>query len=151
MTDEQKKILEQTVTDVLERFTFMFTDLPEEFIDNWHGQYLHATITFQGTSQGVVCITASDVLCREIAANVLGELGSDEITEETSEDAVKELLNIICGELVAELFGTKDVFDLTVPSVVRIDTGKLRELIADGDNIKVLVDDQPLLVSMLIV
>lgn len=148
MTAEEKNKLEKTVADVLERFTFMFTEMPDEAVEAWSGESLYATITFEGDVSGALCITAPDVLCREIAANVLGVTDPDDITPETGEDALKELLNIICGELVAELYGTRAVFDLTVPSLSRIDRSKWRELAADGENIRVLVDEYPLLVSL---
>ena len=148
MNAEAREKLSSTVFGVLERFTFMFAETPEEEPGEWDGEYLHSAITFEGPEKGVISITAPSPLCKEIAANVLGELDSDDILQETAADAVKELLNIICGELVAELYGTKVVVNLSVPSFEITDKGKWQELAGDADVIKVLVEDQPMIVNM---
>jgi CheY-specific phosphatase CheX len=150
MNRKTQTILTDTVTDVLDRFSFMFADPPEEAYEEWEGEYYHAAITFKGPYHGAVNITAPEPLCREIAANVLGELDPDELAPETAGDALKELLNIVCGELVAELFGKAVVIDLTVPTLVHIDHGKWIELSAGDDNIKLMVDEHPILVGLLI-
>jgi CheY-specific phosphatase CheX len=150
MTTEQRELLLQTVADVLERFSFMFSDPEELGADQWKGEYLHSTITFDGPSQGALTITAPEPLCRDIAGNTLGEMDTDDISAETCEDALKEMLNIICGEFVAELYGTKVLVNLTVPSMTRIDKGKWLELSAGEDNMKLMVEGNQLLVSLLI-
>ena len=150
MKKETMDKLHETVISILERFAFMFAEAPEGKTDEWHGEYFHATITFDGPGKGAVSITAPAPLCKEIAANVLGELDADEIAPEIAADAVKELLNVICGELVAELYGTKEVINLSVPSLEITDKGKWCELAADDGVIKVMIEEQPMIVSMLI-
>ncbi len=150
MKNEITDKLRDTVISILERFAFMFAEVPEGKMDEWRGEYFYSAITFDGPGKGSVSITAPAPLCKELAANVLGDLDSEGITAETAGDAVKELLNIICGEFVAELYGTKEVVNLSVPSLEITDRGKWCELSADDGVIKVMVDEQPMIVSILI-
>ena len=68
-----------------------------------------------------------------------------------AEDAIKELVNIVCGELTPSLFGDREVFDLTVPRLYRIDWSKWQELAADADTIRLWVEDKPILASLTMV
>jgi CheY-specific phosphatase CheX len=148
MNENTRQILARVVRNVLERFTFMFTDEADEEAANvWTGEYLHTVITFQGATNGALSLTAPMPLCSGMAANILG-LDSGETSPEMAADALRELANIICGELVVALFGDKAVFDLTVPALYRVDLGKWRELSADSDNLQFMVDDTPVLVGL---
>lgn len=147
--DTSREILLQVLSNVLEQFAFMFVEAPEQDTapGDPHETYLHVAITFQGKQEGSICLTAPESLCREMAANVLGtdpgEAGPGE-----GEDAIKELVNIVCGELTPSLFGEREVFDLTVPHLYRIDWSKWQELAADSEAVRLWVDDKPILASL---
>lgn len=147
MSEKNNEVLARITTGVFERFAFMFVEEPEENSLEWRGDYLFSTITFEGPSKGALSVMAPEPLCRELAANVLG-VDEDDADDAITEDALKELSNIILGELVAELFGTEAVFNLTVPSLFRVDRSKWQELCADTDNVHLLVEDQPVLVNL---
>jgi CheY-specific phosphatase CheX len=119
MKNTRDVVLEVT-KDVLERFTFMFTetegDTPAFPAGN---DPLQATIRFQGKGSGVLTVVAPRSLCQEMAANVLG-MDAAEIGESAAEDALKELINIICGTLTWSLYGDREVFRLSVPSIANL-------------------------------
>lgn len=139
------------LSEVLERFAFMFVEGAEEGAagSDPRGEYLYAVITFSGRTQGVITLLAPDALCREMAANILG-MDAGELAETAGEDAIKELVNIICGELTVVLYGDADVFNLTVPALYRVDKGKWREFSADPDSVKLSVEGQPLIANLMI-
>jgi CheY-specific phosphatase CheX len=145
---ETQKVLLGVVRNVLERFTFMFceTDDEKRFAD-CQGPFLYASVTFSGSRQAMISLTAPESLCLEMAANILGADPS-EIDAEAGVDAIKELVNVVCGELIPALYGDKEVFDLTVPSAYRIDTGKWLELVAVPENMQLWVEDRPVLASL---
>jgi CheY-specific phosphatase CheX len=141
----------RVVTGTLEQFAFMFVETEDsKRLADFPGDYLHAVITFSGPRQGSVALTAPETLCREMAANVLG-VDADDAGSDIAEDSLKELVNIICGELTPALYGDKNVFELTVPSLYRIDRSKWQELAADRENIRLWIDDKPILASLLLV
>lgn len=147
---DMRETFRRAVCRILEQFAFMFAETDDERqVADYPGEFFHAVITFSGSRQGAVALSAPVALCREMAGNVLGEepAGGDEAI---AQDALKELLNVICGELTAALFGNREAFDLTVPSLYAIDRGKWRELAADRDNIRLWVEDKPLLAGLLL-
>lgn len=69
-----------------------------------------ASIRFQGPFEGTLFLRASEDLMPMIAANMLG-LEDDEVpSPEQMTDAFRELLNVICGNLLPRLVGDEPVF-----------------------------------------
>jgi CheY-specific phosphatase CheX len=60
-----------------------------------------ATVTFTGSHNGALCIEFPVRLLPVLAANVLGE--EDAPDEATQHDALGELANIVCGNVLPEL------------------------------------------------
>ena len=50
-----------------------------------------------------------------LAANLLGVDSNDEDAGAQGEDAVREFMNIVCGQLVTAVYGADEVFNLTIP------------------------------------
>jgi CheY-specific phosphatase CheX len=150
-SDEFRSVVE----GVLERFAFLLAEAdaagaPGPEWGKRGGEYLHVSIAFSGPSEGVVNLIAPDGLCRQLAANVLGG-EPEEMTGEQAGDALKELANVICGELIERLFGTDAVFHLTIPTLIRVDEGKWRELMADPAVLRLVVEDSVLVASLTLV
>lgn len=147
---DKNEIVGKVVKDVLERFAFMFTSDPDdEQKVNWSGEYLQAVIRFSGAAKGSFSMIAPVSLCTELSANVLG-IDPEENADALAGDALGELINIICGELVVALFGNETVFDISVPALQQIDFAKCKNLAAESRQIPFLVDDLPVLVSLTI-
>jgi len=134
------------------RFAFMFVDVVDKFNETGTGNsdYLHVMITFTGKTQGAISLTAPEGLCREMAANILG-VDEGELNKQSGEDAIKELVNILCGELTVRLYGDKEVFNLTVPCLYRVGWDKWREITADSESIKLYLEDKPFIANLMIV
>ena len=86
-------------------------------------------------------------MCPELAANVLGLDEDDEKVEEKARDALKELLNVSCGNILTELAGTEPVFDLSVPIVSDIGLDVWEDLKNNEDFVSLIVDDYPALLG----
>ena len=69
---------------------------------------------------------------------------------ETGLDALKELVNLICGELTVALFGEEPVFDLGVPRVSGIDGARWRELYTNPQNVRVWADEAAVVGSLVV-
>jgi chemotaxis protein CheX len=79
------------------------------------------SITFTGPFEGTLSVSVSNELLSAVAANMLGFDFGEVPSEDTQRDAFKELLNVICGNLLPALAGEDAVFDVGAA-----------ELIADG-------------------
>lgn len=74
-----------------------------------------ARVDFRGPVAGWVEVRLTDGVVEEIAANMLGidgEVGSD-----VKRDAMGEIANVICGNVVPALGSAEDIFDLDAPDV----------------------------------
>ena len=61
----------------------------------------------------------------ELAANMLGVDEDDETTSGQQYDALKETLNVICGNLIPAIAGGLEIFDIDPP-----------EILTDGDTLE---------------
>jgi CheY-specific phosphatase CheX len=73
------------------------------------------TVPFRGPISGRLVVTVCGGILGGLAANMLGE---DDVREgEECGDALGEIGNVICGNILPRIAGTKEVFDLQPPNV----------------------------------
>ena len=150
MREQLSMAFQEAVSSTLERFAFTFLDFIEEgSFDGKLEDYIYVEMSFGGIADGSISLAAPEPFCQSLAANVLGvDTGSTDMSE--MEDALKEFLNIVCGQLTYDLYGDTPAFDLTVPSVRHIDQGKWREFMASGETVRFWAEDQPLLGRLMV-
>ncbi len=101
-------------SEVLANLAFMFTD--DDQADLAPGDvWLETTIRYEGACRGRLCFRCTRDFTRQLAANLLGIDADHEEAAQKAEDAVKEFMNIVCGQLVTTLYGAGPVFNLSIP------------------------------------
>lgn len=121
--------LKTIFSDVLAKLAFMFTD--DEPIDVAPGQtWLETTISYHGPVHGGLRFRCTRDFAVLLAANLLGVDPEDNNASTQCEDAVKEFMNIVCGQLVTALHGSEDVYALSIPKTV--DLAETPDLTDDG-------------------
>ena len=115
MTQEQKTATLATIfSEVLANLAFMFDD--EEDREPASGEvWLETTIEYRGSVSGCLRFWCSRHFSALLAANLLGVDPSDDDAGAQGEDAVKEFMNIVCGQLVTAVHGADEAFNLTIP------------------------------------
>ncbi len=114
----KKEVLERVVAHVLEDAAFVLAEPLEENAPNpeeWRA--VGVSLSFRGPVNGQIEMWAPREVALGFAANMLGLDAEDFETEEESLDAMKEVLNIICGNLLTEAMGSEPVFDLGTPEI----------------------------------
>lgn len=108
--------LESVLLDVLETtcetLAFMFPVPPPD-----QGTDEPATgvrVRFEGPISGCLALAAPDGMLSSLAANMLAVDPSD-VTDEQRLDALKELCNVVCGNLLPRLVGPVPVFHVGTP------------------------------------
>ncbi len=146
MKSNHNKILIDVFSDVTEKLAFMFTEEAEknEFINNG-SHFIQAEITFTGEMAGALSLIVSEEMCSEIATNILGTDPDDKIEKTQSCDALKEVLNVTCGNVLTAFSGDKSTFDLSIPLISEIDVAEWNTLLNEADTIGLLLDDNPVL------
>ncbi len=137
-------IIAEVLTDVLERFAFMFMDPLDKA--EWPADPAEAfeevTIEFTGPQRGGLALVAGREFGLSLAANVLGR-EKNEVQPELVPDAIKELVNVICGEYLERLAGKRVVFHLTIPRISVINASQAREFVERPETLCLSIDGHP--------
>ncbi len=149
MENEPKHVLKEVFGHVLEDYAFLFSETLEQAASQRvPGPYLQASMRFQGPFHGALALLAPESFSREVAANVLGLDMEDEQVARSAPDAVKELLNITCGNLLTALAGDEPVFDLTIPEVRPLPENAWKSASAAAEPVGFLVEDTPVFLQL---
>jgi CheY-specific phosphatase CheX len=73
------------------------------------------TVAFSGPIEGMILLTLSGPILPVLTANMLGD--ESPTTEDQEIDALKEVCNVICGNLLPNLIEDDAVFDIHPPQV----------------------------------
>ncbi len=130
--------LTDVISEVLEELTMMMVEKTETF-DGFQ-PYLCGSIDFKGTVSGQLSIECTSDFSNALAGNLLG-LDESEITEAHRWDALGELLNIICGNMVTRIFDDTTPFKLSAPQIDMVEEDSLPE--DTEQEVKLVIDDFP--------
>jgi two-component system chemotaxis response regulator CheY len=127
--EETGDLLIHALTQALETMAFL-TIVPNDDDMATPDKTILAEMEFTGPKRGTICILAGVGLCRILAENIAG---LDNVDDEGSLDALKELANVTCGLFLPMVVSsTADLFDVTVPTVKTCsDSTAWDEFIAD--------------------
>jgi len=115
---EPTEILLDATNKVLEGAAFVFTAevdpslIPADPLQ-WDAEGV--SLAFEGPRRGEVHLWVERALTATLASNLLGIDMSDPQTDLNRIDSLKEVLNMIVGNLVTGLFGTVPVVHLDIP------------------------------------
>jgi len=119
-----QQTLFETARKVFEEAAFSFVDETEcEMSEeaSGTGSALAASLVFEGPFSGVLAISASEHTAGAVAANMLGidEFGDD--AGVNASDAMGEILNMICGNLLPAVAGKGPEFEIGTPVKLSLD------------------------------
>ncbi|MFH1550548.1 MAG: chemotaxis protein CheX [Planctomycetota bacterium] len=115
MDKTTEKILAETAEEVLASLAFTFVMPGEQ--ETSDEDVLKTKVGFSGPFNGTLSVAVPVSLVPQLAQNMLG-LEGEECPETAQHDAIRELLNVICGNLLPRLAGCEPVFNLTQPKLV---------------------------------
>jgi CheY-specific phosphatase CheX len=119
MQQQTSAVLTTIFSEVLANLAFMFTDEDQVELsaaDSW----LETVISYQGPTNGTLRFRCTNDFSVLLAANLLGIDSQDPEAEAQARDAVKEFMNIVCGQLVTAVHGSEDIFNLTIPKITEL-------------------------------
>ncbi|HOZ46099.1 MAG TPA: chemotaxis protein CheX [Candidatus Hydrogenedentes bacterium] len=149
MEANSKELVSEAFCEVLENLAFMFGEVADtEDVPASAGGQVLAAMSFSGPMCGRIELAVPRAMRVEIAANVLGVDTDDEQAMASADDALKELLNVTCGQLLTRLAGEEPVFDLSVPVVSELDDEAWARMAEASDAIVILVDENPALLRL---
>ena len=145
-------ILIKVCCDVFESLSFMFSeaiDLDE--VDSESKSFINVFISYKGDRAGAIILIVSAETAKILAYDILGiDEDEEDLPFESSMDALKELLNTICGQFITSRFGDEPVFDLTVPETKIISFDEWQESVDSGNFLALIVEHEPILIKSII-
>ena len=146
MTPDQKTATLTTIfSEVLADLAFMFNDDVDEAPTPVAGDvWLEAEISYHGPQRGTLRFRCPRLFSEQLAANLLGiDIDSTEASDQSA-DAVKEFMNIVCGQLITAIHGTEAVFDLTIPTLRELSETPSMPDEQDANSSTLVVEEQRL-------
>lgn len=148
MSTDNITTLGEVTVEILERFAFMLGDpaeanaAPALPTTAWI-----ATMTFTGPRNGTLGLATTAALARQMAANLFGR-EPNEVSDDEAADALKEFLNVACGDYLHELEGNEPIYDLSAPVVTPADRAALAARLSGRPQFALNVEGQPLFVFL---
>lgn len=135
MPHEHSDVLLEVAGETLEQLAFIFSfpdDMDPDAI--WEHAVTGCHVSFSGPSRGELLLLISTAALPELASNMLGLDEAETPPDDQQKDALREALNVICGNLLPRIGGVDAVFDIEAPTLIGADAARaLRdEYMADG-------------------
>jgi len=118
MRAKLEEILFRVAIDTLEKLAFMFAFPGEDKENQQKGSMAAGSVSFTGHFSGMLVMTISIEVLQELSVNMLGLEDGEEIDGHIRSDALKETINVICGNLLPAIAGDKVIFDIDVPRIL---------------------------------
>lgn len=119
MTHNHSEQLLEVAGETLEQLAFVFSFPDESDPDAlWEAEVAGARVAFSGPLQGELLLAISPAAVPELTANMLGLDDGAVPPEDQQLDALKEALNVICGNLLPRIGGAEAVFDIQPPEIL---------------------------------
>ncbi len=113
MNDKITKALYRAAASTFEELGFMFPSGDLDPLQKYASVDAQGCVDFEGPYTGRLVVRMCGGVLPVLAANMMGELEPPE--QRLQRDALGEIANIICGNLLPSLAGAKEVFQLKTP------------------------------------
>ena len=118
MSNKFDEILRSVAEESFASLAFMLPVDPDGPVETHPGPPIVASISFDGPMEGVLFLAVSTGIVPELASNMLGlDVAEGPASPDQEQDALKELLNVICGNLLPEIAGREAIFNVDAPAI----------------------------------
>jgi len=117
MNRQLDEILWSVTEETFEALAFLLP-MPEPSEPFESGPAVAVSVRFHGPFGGKVVLTLPEAVLGELTCNMLGLDDGVETPVDIQQDALKELANVVCGNILPEIAGTTTVFNVDGPELV---------------------------------
>lgn len=115
-------------------------DMPEMKTDG-----LNVRIEYTGEHSGELGLIMEKNLASRFAARILGLDNTEDIYDDMIEDALRELLNVVCGHFVTLMYGYTPILKISLPKVFSIGSAACNMLRTNPNVCTFTVDKEPVI------
>ncbi len=136
------------ITNIMGCGAFIFIDpLPESARPNpatWES--IGVSLSYGGSCKGHLSLWAAMPFIRTLCSNMIGADEGSSIPLDKLVDALKEILNMIVGNLLTVVYGDAPVFELGLPEL--LNRTRLQSDLGGSVNLWFSAEDEPVLFSI---
>jgi chemotaxis protein CheY-P-specific phosphatase CheC len=118
MEQQLKSILTSVTSATLEKLAFLFAFPDNERVNDGPDPAVVGRVDFNGNFDGSLVMRVSACVIPELANNMLGLDDDAETSQAEQQDALKEILNIICGNALPAMAGHQVEFKIEAPEIL---------------------------------
>ncbi|HVP57096.1 MAG TPA: chemotaxis protein CheX [bacterium] len=119
MNKDLETILASVAEKTLAELAFIFSVSDDQEPMPASAALVASSVEFSGPFSGRLTLAVSANMLSAIAANMLGiDEGDPRPLPDQQRDALKEMTNVVCGNLLPRLAGTQVVFKIEAPDLV---------------------------------
>ena len=143
MCKDYSDILYRVLEESMENLAFMFAESVDySEISMNDTECVKVSMNFTGDLyNGSLLMILPNNISNELAANILGIDDFSEEANNLGHDSLKEVLNVICGRVLTEIFGMEPLFDLSIPELEIISSNDLDGHTNDTNLCCAIIDD----------
>ena len=110
-----EQAMRSVVEETFASLAFMFPVEPDTGAAAPQEPTVWAAVDFSGPFRGSLLLSASSGMLEPLATNMLGLDEGISPSQEQKQDAFRELINVICGNLLPVIASPREVFDVHEP------------------------------------
>jgi len=149
MNRQLDEILRDVAEETFESLAFLLPmPPPDEPIENCPTTVV--AVGFHGPFNGKLIVTLPEAVLGELTGNMLGLDDDAEIPVETQQDALKELANVVCGNVLPEIAGATVVFNVAAPELIDASTPVSQDGLSTAATSEIFLDSGPASLELLI-
>lgn len=118
MSSDIRRILLDVSSQVFEMSAFMAVFPPEMVDSDKEFPSIAASIDFSGPMKGRLILAVSPDIMPPLVTSMLGLDEDDTVSDASKRDALLEVLNMMCGNVLTGIHGVKPVFNLRPPVLI---------------------------------
>ena len=146
MNERITEIMAAVAIETLERLAFLYSS-PQDENNGLMLNPMEASISFRGPFSGRLVLKISALAVLELSANMLG-IDEENVTIEQQSDAIKEAINVICGNLLPVIGGNQVEYNINPPQIIT-ETEDEKSIVEDKDKsrpfavVRLFIDEEP--------
>lgn len=149
MNSDKRDTLCTTFLEVVEHLTFMFGEIVAKQEMPLGGRdFTLARMSFAGDLAGRLAVAVPADIKGEIAANILGLDPDDLQCRSMMDDALAEMLNVVCGHVIMALAGAGANFKLVAPETLELEAENVASMVASDDFVGFMLDENPVFLGL---
>jgi CheY-specific phosphatase CheX len=148
MNKQLDKILQHVAEETFESLAFLLPmPPPDEPIADCPTTVV--TVGFHGPFSGKLIVILPEAVLGELTGNMLGLDDDTDIPVETQQDALKELANVVCGNVLPEIAGDTVVFNVAAPELIDASAPVSKEGLSTAATAGIFLDSGPASLELL--